>query len=103
MTTSSLSTDARARKNEGILRNAISSVGQNTVAQEISVSPTTVSRYVTEEDGLTRACKIAAAAGVKFVPNGYQCFPKKTVEALMHLARERMNGLQDVDQLMWDE
>lgn len=93
----------RARKNLGIALKAIAQTGQNKVAEEIGVSPATVSRFCSEEDALVRACNVLAAAGVKCVPNTYQCFPKKTVEALMHLARERMNGLQDVDQLSWDE
>ncbi|WP_320533642.1 hypothetical protein [Robbsia andropogonis] len=103
MSTSSPSTDARARKNESIFRNAIAQVGQNRIAQEIGVSPTTLSRYCSEEDALERACKIMAAAGVKCVPIAYECYPRQDIEAIFTLAQRSLRGMSSVDQLRWDE
>lgn len=79
----------------------IALTGQNNIAEEIGLSAPTISRFCSEGD-LERACRVLAAAGVKCVPIEYQCFPKDTVAALMHLARERMNGLQNVEQLTWE-
>jgi hypothetical protein len=90
-----------ARKNLSVALHRISLTGQNKIADEIGVSAPTVSRFCGEGD-LERACKVLAAAGVKCVPIEYQCFPRDTVAALMHLARERMDGLKTVEQLTWD-
>lgn len=90
-----------ARKNLSVALREIARTGQNRIADEIGVSAPTVSRFCSEGD-LERACKVLAAAGIKCVPIEYQCFPKNTVAAFMQLARERMNDLQNVDQLQWE-
>ena len=100
--TSSATPSELARKNLSGALHRISLAGQNRIAEEIGVSAPTVSRFCSEGD-LERACKVLAAAGLKVVPIEYQCFPKKTVEAFMHLARERMNDLVTVDQLQWEQ
>ncbi|WP_063923108.1 type IV toxin-antitoxin system AbiEi family antitoxin domain-containing protein [Cupriavidus basilensis] len=90
-----------ARKNLTVSLHHIARTGQNRIAEEIGVSAPTISRFCSEGD-LERACKVLAAAGIKCVPIEFQCFPKDTVAAFMQLARERMNELQNVDQLSWE-
>lgn len=90
-----------ARKNLSVALHRISLAGQNKIADEIGLSAPTVSRFCSEGD-LERACKVLAAAGIKCVPIEFQCFPRDTVAAFMHLAKERMDSLKTVEQLDWD-
>ncbi|WP_412021518.1 hypothetical protein [Burkholderia cepacia] len=91
----------RARKSHTLALQRISAKGQNTIAQEIGVSPPTVSRFVSED--LERACQVLAAAGLKVVPVEMQCFPPRKVEMLLEFARDHLQQLQSVDQLSWED
>ncbi|MBX3703966.1 MAG: hypothetical protein KF822_09350 [Steroidobacteraceae bacterium] len=77
----------------------ISRTGQNVIAESIGLSAPTVSRFVAEPEGLERACRVLAAAGLKVVPVNYQCFSADKVKILLDLARDHLNSLQRIDQL----
>lgn len=99
MSESSPDHSARARKINSTVVQAVARVGQNVIAESIGLSASTVSRYVSEPDGLERACRILAAAGLKAVPISMQCFSRRKVEILMELARDHLNSMQRVEQL----
>lgn len=103
MTESSPTACERARKAYTLALHRISRVGQSTVAQEIGTSPTTVSRFVSDPDGLERACKVLAAVGLKVVPVAMQCFPPEKVAIFMTLARDHLNYLQRPEQLAFED
>lgn len=99
MAESSPAIDAIARKSHGAALRGLQRTGQNVVAESLGISASTVSRFCSEHDGLERAIKILAAAGLKVVPTSYQCFEPRKVAILMELARDHLNTLQHVDQL----
>jgi len=93
----------RARKAHTLALQRISRIGQAKIAEEIGVSPATVSRYVSDPDGLERACKVLTAAGLKVVPATMQCFPPAKVAIFMELARDHLNYLQRPEQLAFED
>lgn len=93
----------RARKAQALALQRIARVGQNTIADEIGVSAATVSRFISDADGLERACKVLAAAGLKVVPATMQCFPPEKVAIFMTLARDHLNYLQRPEQLAFED
>ncbi|HWK72201.1 MAG TPA: hypothetical protein VNS29_15310 [Burkholderiaceae bacterium] len=103
MNESSPAAGERARKAHTLALQRISRIGQATVAQEVGVSPATVSRFVSEPDGLERACKVLAAVGLKVVPVTMQCFPPEKVAIFMTLARDHLNYLQRPEQLAFED
>ena len=99
MAEQSTAVDEIARKSHALALRRIAQHGQNQVAAALSVSPTTISRHLSEDDGLTRSLKILAAAGLKCVPVDFQCFSPRKVSILLELARDHLAQLQHVDQL----
>jgi len=93
----------RARKTVAFCLQRISREGQNTIAERVGTSPSTISRFISDTDGLERACKVLIAAGLKIVPDTMQCFPPSKVAILMELARDHLNYLQRPEQLAFEE
>lgn len=91
--------DAIARKSHSTALRRIAQRGQNHVAAALSISPTTVSRHLSDEDAFARSLRILAAAGLKVVPADWQCFAPRKVEILLELARDHLAQMQRVDQL----
>lgn len=81
----------------------ISRTGQNVIAEQLGISGATVSRCVSDVDGLSRVCQILAAAGLKVVPITMQCFPPAKVAIFMSLARDHLNYLQKPEQLAFED
>ena len=90
----------KARKYHSLTLQRVSSVGQNTVAEQIGLSGATVSRFFNED--LERACQVFAALGLKVVPAEMRCYPRAEMEALLTLARSSMNRVDDVEQLSFE-
>jgi len=93
--------DASARKNEQLILRGLASRGQAPVAQALAVSESTVSRW---KDGeIARWAQCLSVLGLRVVPVEYRCYEPKTLEALLTLARQRMDQLDSVEQLPWEE
>lgn len=99
MAESSATADAIARKSLALAMKRLALTGQNVVAEQLGVSASTVSRYVSDSDGLERAIRILAAVGVKAVPATAQCFSPRKVAILLDLARDHLDQMQSVDQI----
>lgn len=103
MDTSSTLDAEKARKTLAFCMQRISREGQSAIAERLGTSPSTVSRFVSDSDGLERACKVLMAAGLKIVPDTMQCFPPSKVAILMELARDHLNYLQRPEQLAFED
>lgn len=94
----------RARKNLALFLQRLSNIGQTHVAAALGVSDATVHRWTKGEDspleGLSQA---AAVLGLKIVPESMQCYEPRTLDAILELARQRMNQLKRADDLPEDE
>lgn len=99
----SLTSAERARKTHSVALQRISEIGQNTIAAEIGVSPPTVSRFISEENGLERACQILAAAGFKVVPIDRVCVDKDMYQALVTIAGGAMANPDTMQKLVWED
>lgn len=73
--------DERARKNLAAILRGLSRAGQATLAAELHVSESTVSRMKSEGD-LERVSKLLALCGLKIVPEDMRCYPPEYVEWL---------------------
>lgn len=91
----------RSRKTQTTVLQRLASVGQNNVAEQLQVSESTVSRFVSVD--LERACQVFASLGLKVVPQEMQCFEPRKVEIFMELARDHLNHLQNVQQLSFED
>lgn len=74
--------------------------GQVRIAEAIGVSEATISRMKSEQLGQVAA--VIAAAGLKVVPDSMRCYPAKKMNAILELARDHLNAVDDVEQLSWD-
>lgn len=98
---SSDDTVLRARKNLAAIFQRLSEVGQSVVAQRLSVSDATVSRWKTEDAEL--CAKLLAEIGLKVVPIGLKCFSPAKITAILQLAKDHLAGIEKADELAWDE
>lgn len=94
--------DESARKIVKAIFQRLSSMGQNTVAEALSTSESTVSRLKAD---VPQFAAMLAKLGLKVVPAEMHCYDEKTIGALMELARQRMEQLKTPQQLAqdWDE
>lgn len=74
----------RARKNEVAILRALANVGQCRVAEMTGMSETAVSRL--KGDALGQLAAVAAACGIKCVPQDMECFDPEYVRALRVMA-----------------
>lgn len=71
------------------------------VAAELNMSESTLSRW--KSDDLERACGVIAAAGLKVVPASYRCMPDDELNALLTLARGRLERAHSLSELFPEE
>lgn len=90
----------RARKNQAAIFQGLSSVGQVKVAEALKVSEGTVSKMKGAE--IPQLSEMLAVLGLKVVPQKFQCYEPQTIEAILILAREKLNRLASVTELEWD-
>jgi ABC-type sugar transport system ATPase subunit len=94
--------DETARKIVRLIFQRLSSVGQNTVAEALATSESTVSRL---KESTPQFAAMLAKLGLKVVPAEVQCYDPKTLAAILELAKQRMSQIQNPQQLAqdWDE
>lgn len=97
----SVTPSERARKSHSAAIRHISEVGQNKIAEQLGVSPPTVSRFVSED--LERACQILALAGMKVVPIDRVCVKKHMFEAIATLAYGVVDDREMLRKLIWED
>lgn len=95
---------ARARKIEQVLLRALAKVGQAHAADCIDVDESTISRWKDKRpDGkpgeIARMAMFLAALGLKATPQEYRCYDEKTLDAMLTLARQRMDQIESVEHL----
>lgn len=100
MAASSPTLDAHARKNEQIVLRSLASVGQAHVAEHLSVNESTVSRW--KDGDIGRFCRMLTLLGLKITPQHYRCYDEPTLQAMLTLARQRMEQLDGVEKLRWE-
>lgn len=97
----SLQLDSTARKILSVILKAVEKVGQNTIAEALRVDDSTVSGDKSKH--WPRLAQTLAVAGMKVVPASSRCYQPCDIEPLLQLAKKRMEQLESVDQLQWDE
>lgn len=90
----------RARKNLASIFKGLSSVGQVTVAKALSISEGTVSKM--KSDDLPTVADLLAICGLKVVPETYQCYEPKVIDAILALAQDRLGRVTNSAELEWD-
>jgi hypothetical protein len=90
-----------SRKVTSIVLQGLARHGQVHVAQALGVSESTVSRMKTED--IPRMAGLLVACGLKVVPAEFRCYRPDTIDALLTLARDRLEQVRTVEQLAWDE
>lgn len=79
----------------------LSNVGENTVAERLNVADSTISKWKAEQAEL--AVKIIAQCGLKIVPERVRCYEPKQMEAILALAKARLERIETTDQLIWED
>lgn len=98
-----MQTPERSRLNHRAVLNALANTGLRPVAEAVGVDQSTISKW---KDGgeIERYSKFLAACGLKVVPVEWECFPRKDVDVLMHLAKQRLESLRSASDLLpWGE
>lgn len=92
--------EERARKNLRTIFQRLSSVGQARLAEQLSSSETSVSRWKTEQ--AEYVSKLLAALGLKVIPEEMKCFDPQKIDAILQFARDHVNTITS-DSLAWDD
>lgn len=89
-----------ARKNERAVLQAFARVSQSRIAEQMGASDSTVSRL---KDGpIEQFCLLLAACGLKAMPVDMGCFPRAQMQALLVLARDHLNEIDELKELTCD-
>ncbi|SFY30416.1 CII family transcriptional regulator [Azotobacter vinelandii] len=102
MATTQLSQEqaTRARKNYSQIMQRLASVGNAVVAAAVGVDESTISRMKPEK--FQEFSQILAVLDLKIVPTEARCFNEKEIEAILQIAKTRMEQLEGIHQLEWD-
>lgn len=94
--------DETARKIVKAIFHRLSSVGQNTVADALGTSESTISRLKAD---VPQFAGMLSRLGLKVVPVEVKCYDEKTLGAILELARQRMEQIKSPTQLVndWDD
>lgn len=94
---------ARARKFAAALRKRLQEVGQASVANQMEVDVSTVSRAFSE-GRIDQACAIVEALGMKILPAEYRCVRSaEELEHLMYWAKRGMDSVKSAADLFEDD
>jgi DNA-binding transcriptional regulator YdaS (Cro superfamily) len=93
--------DERARKTLSLIFQRLSSVGQARLAEQLSLSEASVSRWKSEQAEV--CAKALAALGLKVVPEEMRCYHPKKIDAILVLAKAHLEGMNGAESLAWDE
>lgn len=91
----------KANKFQSLVLKHVMSTGQNTIAELLATSETTVSRFVSAE--LERACKVLAVLDLKIVPTTMKCYPSDQIDAIFSLAKARMEEMDSAEKLSFED
>jgi hypothetical protein len=91
----------RARKNFATILHGLARIGQATVAGEIGVSESTVSRL--KDGDLERLAALLAACELKVVPQHFKCAKPEIIEAALVFALAGMQQISRDSGLVWEE
>ena len=105
---SSAADAARARKIETIILQRLASVGHAHAAECVGLDESTISRWKDKKaDGkpgeIERMARFLMALGLKATPQEYRCYDEATLAAMLTLARQRMDQIESVDQLRFED
>lgn len=89
-----------ARKINSKFLQRLSEEGQKPVAEAIGVSETTISRVKQHSEDTIKALR---SLGFKVVPVEMKCYKPEVIEPLLLLAKQRMDQLECVTQLEWED
>lgn len=108
MAESSAVTSARARKIQQVILQRLSSVGQAHAAACVDVDESTISRWKDKRpDGkpgeIERMSRFLAALGLKATPQEYKCYDEATLAAMLTFAKQRMDQIQGVGHLAFED
>ncbi|MCY1197231.1 hypothetical protein D9M72_85930 [compost metagenome] len=86
----------------------LASVGQAHAAACVDVDESTISRWKDKRpDGkpgeIERMARFLAALGLKATPQEYKCYDEATLAAMLTLARQRMDQINNVDHLAFED
>jgi len=93
--------DERSRKSLSLIIQRLASVGGATVAENLKVSESTISRWKSE--GAEQCARILAELGIKCVPEHVKCYEPKQIEAILALAKARLERIETTEQLVWED
>lgn len=91
--------DETARKIVKVIFQRLSSVGQNTVAEALSTSESTISRLKAD---VPQFAAMLAKLGLKVVPAEMRCYDEKTLASILELAQQRMAQIKSPVELSQD-
>ena len=101
MTPSCVTPAERARKMQSLVLRCLQEPGrQVAIATTLGVSESGISRL--KNDHLENLCLMLAYAGLKIVPAEARCYETKDVDAMIHLAKQRMEQIEGAESLAWE-
>jgi len=89
-----------ARKIEATILHKLASVGQAAVAERLQVSESKVSRF--KGDDLRELAIMLDVLGLKVVPQHVRCYDEATLAAMLTLAKQRMEQIEQPQELAWE-
>lgn len=98
----SIELSARARNTHSLLLQRLAAVVNSALAEELGLDASWLSKFKNERknNGLTDLetfCVMLDKLGVQIIPNTYQCYEKKFVEAIFFLARMQITNSGDIN------
>jgi len=90
----------RSRKFHSLILQKVSQIGQNNIARDLSISESTISRFVSSD--IEKLCAVLSVLGLKVVPVEMKCYEPRKIAILMELACDHLNQLETVEQLSFD-
>lgn len=97
MPSASPSAAETSRNSLALVLHTLARAKQADIADAMRTSETTVSRLKTEH--LESFCELLAHAGLKVVPIDADVYPRSRIDALLLLARERLQGAATAEDL----
>lgn len=94
--------DSRSRKNLSMILNRLGSVGQVHAASAIGVHESTINK-MKEKGDFERTSLFLAFLGLKVVPVEMKCFDVEQMEAILTLAKSRLNEMESIAQLSFED
>lgn len=91
----------KANKFQSLVLKHVLSTGQNTIAEQMATSETTISRFVSSD--LERACQLLAVLNLKVVPSSMKCYPTDQIDAIFTLAKASIQKMDSAEKLIFED